>query len=166
MYKRLFDFAYDQLEHLPLDVMFRSKCNGEWETYSTRRFIDYVNQLSNGLVEYGIQPGHKVALITDASRTEWNICDHAALQIGAIDVPIYPTMTEHDIQYILNHSEATICFVSNQDLLTKIKNIREQVPSLKDVFTFEKIDGAKHWKELLSLNEDSAKVVQSRKDKI
>ena len=101
MYKRLFDFAYDQLEHLPLDVMFRSKCNGEWETYSTRKFIDFVNQLSNGLVEYGIQPGQKIALITDASRTEWNICDHAALQIGAIDVPIYPTMTEHDIQYIL-----------------------------------------------------------------
>ena len=97
-----------------------------------------MNQLSNGLVEYGLQPGQKVALITDASRTEWNICDHAALQIGAIDVPIYPTMTEQDIQYILNHSEATICFVSNQDLLTKIQNIREQVPTLKDVFTFEK----------------------------
>lgn len=166
MYKRLFDFAYDQLENLPLDVMFRSKGNGEWETYSTRKFIDYVNQLSNGLVEYGIQPGQKVALITDASRTEWNICDHAALQIGAIDVPIYPTMTEHDIQYILNHSESVICFVSSIELLTKIKNIREQVPSLKEVFTFEKIEGARHWKELLSLNEDSAKVVQSRKDKI
>lgn len=166
MYKRLFDFAYDQLENLPLDVMFRSKCNGEWETYSTRMFIDYVNQLSNGLVEYGIQPGQKVALITDASRTEWNICDHAALQIGAIDVPIYPTMTEHDIQYILNHSESVICFVSSIELLTKIKNIREQVPSLKEVFTFEKIEGARHWKELLSLNEDSAQIVQSRKDKI
>ncbi len=166
MYKRLFDFAYDQLENLPLDVMFRSKCNGEWETYSTRKFIDYVNQLSNGLVEYGIQPGQKVALITDASRTEWNICDHAALQIGAIDVPIYPTMTEHDIQYILNHSESVICFVSSIELLTKIKNIREQVPSLKEVFTFEKIEGARHWKELLSLNEDSAQIVQSRKDKI
>ena len=166
MYKRLFDFAYDQLENLPLDVMFRSKCNGEWETYSTRKFIDYVNQLSNGLVEYGIQPGQKVALITDASRTEWNICDHAALQIGAIDVPIYPTMTEHDIQYILNHSEAVICFVSNQDLLTKINNIRENTPSLKEVFTFEQIEGARHWKELFSLNEDSSKVVQSRKDKI
>lgn len=166
MYKRLFDFAYDQLENLPLDVMFRSKCNGEWETYSTRKFIDYVNQLSNGLVEYGIQPGQKIALITDSNRTEWNICDHASLQIGAIDVPIYPTMTEHDIQYILNHSEAVICFVSNSDLLRKIQNIREQVPSLKEVFTFEKIEGAKHWKELFSLNEDSAKVVQSRKDKI
>jgi len=166
MYKRLFDFAYDQLENLPLDVMFRSKCNGEWETYSTRKFIDYVNQLSNGLVEYGIQPGQKVALITDASRTEWNICDHAALQIGAIDVPIYPTMTEHDVQYILNHSESVICFVSSNELLAKINNIREQVPSLKEVFTFEKIEGARHWKELLSLNEDSAKVVQSRKDKI
>lgn len=166
MYKRLFDFAYDQLENLPLDEMFRSKCNGEWETYSTRKFIDHVNQLSNGLVEYGILPGQKVALITDASRTEWNICDHAALQIGAIDVPIYPTMTEHDIQYILNHSEAVICFVSNHDLLTKINNIRDHVPSLKDVFTFEKIEGAKSWKELLSLNEESAKIVQSRKEKI
>jgi len=166
MYKRLFDFAYDQLEHHPLDVMFRSKCDGEWETYSTQKFIDHVNQLSNGLIEYGIQPGQKIALITDSNRTEWNICDHAALQIGAVDVPIYPTMTERDIQYILNHSEATICFVSNQELLTKIKNIHEQVPALKDVFTFEKTEGAKHWKELLSFNEDSSKVVQSRKDNI
>lgn len=166
MYKRLFDFAYDQLEHLPLDVMFRSKCNGEWETYSTQKFIDHVNQLSNGLVEYGIQPGQKVALITDSNRTEWNICDHATLQIGAIDVPIYPTMTEQDIQYILNHSESVICFVSNQELLTKVNSIRDQIPSLKEVFTFEKIEGAKHWKELLSLNEDSAQIVQSRKDVI
>lgn len=166
MYKRLFDFAFDQLEHLPLDVMFRSKCNGEWETYSTQRFIDCVNQLSNGLIEYGIQPGQKIALITDASRTEWNICDHAALQIGAIDVPIYPTMTEHDIQYILNHSEATLCFVSNLELLNKIRNIHENTPALKEVFTFEKIEGARHWKELLSMNEDSSKEVQSRKDSI
>jgi long-chain acyl-CoA synthetase len=166
MYKRLFDFAYDQLEHHPLDVMFRSKCNGEWETYSTQKFIDHVNQLSNGLIEYGIQPGQKIALITDSNRTEWNICDHAALQIGAVDVPIYPTMTERDIQYILNHSEATICFVSNQELLTKIKNIHAQVPLLNDVFTFEKIEGAKHWKELLSFNEDTSKVVQSKKDNI
>ena len=145
MYKRLFDFAYDQLEHLPLEVMFRSKCNGEWETYSTQKFIDQVNLLSNGLVEYGLKPGEKVALITDASRTEWNICDHAALQIGAVDVPIYPTMTEHDIQYILNHSEATICFVSNLELLNKIRNIRQNTPLLKEVFTFEKIEGARHW---------------------
>jgi long-chain acyl-CoA synthetase len=166
MYKRLFDFAYNQMETLPLDSMFRSKCNGEWENYSTAKFLDCVNQLSNGLVEYGIQPGQKIALITDSNRTEWNICDHSALQIGAIDVPIYPTMTENDIQYILNHSESVICFVSNEELFKKVQNIRKDIPLLKDVFTFDTVPGAKNYKELFSLNEDSAQVVHSRKEQI
>ncbi len=166
MYKRLFDFAYNQMETLPLDSMFRSKCNGEWENYSTGKFLDCVNQLSNGLVEYGIQPGQKIALITDSNRTEWNICDHSALQIGAIDVPIYPTMTENDIQYILNHSESVICFVSNEELFKKVQNIRKDIPLLKDVFTFDTVPGAKNYKELFSLNEDSAQVVHSRKEQI
>lgn len=166
MYKRLFDFAYSQLERFPLDAMFRSKCDGVWETYSTGKFIDCVNQLSNGLIEYGIQTGQKVALITDSNRTEWNICDHAALQIGAIDVPIYPTMTENDIQYILNHSESVICFVSNQELYNKVQNIRKDLPLLRDVFTFDSVPGAKNYKELFSLNEDSTHVVHSRKEKI
>jgi long-chain acyl-CoA synthetase len=148
MYPRLFDFLEKQLQHLPLEEMMKSKVNGEWKSISTESFYNQTYQLSSGLLNAGILRGDKIALITDGNRMEWNICDHAILQIGAIDVPVYPTMSASDIEYILNHSEAVICLVSNHDLYEKVASIKNNCGALREIFTFEKYGDTKHWLEL------------------
>lgn len=122
-----------------------------------------MNEVSRGLLTLGVKPGDKIALITTTNRVEWNIMDHAILQIGAIDIPIYPTMTEDDYKYILNHSESIYCFVSDAEILKKVKQIAAEVPSLKEVFTFEKVEDARHWSEVAALSKDTD---QSEVDRI
>lgn len=165
---RLFDFPHYQLEHNPLEVMMTSKYEGKWTTYSTREFIDKMNALSRGLIELGVQPGDKIALISHNNRAEWNICDHAILQIGAIDVPIYPTMGEKDYEYIFNHAEVKHCFVSNDELYTKVMNVKDKVPTLQNVYTYEPVKGAPHWEEAIALGKDEkhAAEVKSRADAV
>ncbi len=152
---RLFDFPRFQQEHFPLEVMVSSKVGGEWKSYSTSEFIDAVNEASRGLLELGIKHGDKVALIAHNNRCEWNIMDHALLQIGAVDVPIYPTMTEDDYEYIFNHSGSIYCFVSNDELYDKVSNVLDKCPTLKKVYSFEKYEGRNHWSEVTKLGTDS-----------
>ncbi len=147
--KRLFDFARYQHAHFPMDVMMTSKVAGNWKVYSTGEFIETMDNLSKGLIALGVRPGDKIALISHNNRSEWNICDNAILQIGAIDVPIYPTMTESDYEYIFNHAEVKYCFVSNEELFQKVNAIRTKVASLVDVYTYEKVHGAKNWSEVI-----------------
>jgi long-chain acyl-CoA synthetase len=160
--KRLFDFPKFQNEHFPMDVMMTSKLGGNWVTYSTGEFVEAMNNFSKGLIALGVQPGDKIALIAHNNRCEWNICDHGILQIGAIDVPIYPTMTETDYEYIFNHAEISYCFVSNDELFDKVKRIRSKVPSMKEVYTFEQVTGAKNWNEVIELGKggDQSQVEQ------
>ncbi|WP_306639871.1 AMP-dependent synthetase/ligase [Sanyastnella coralliicola] len=162
--KRLFDFPLYQLEKFPREVMMTSKVNGEWQTWSTQQFVDQMNAMSRGLLKLGVQPGEKIALISHNNRTEWNISDHAILQIGAIDVPIYPTMSASDYEYIFNHAGITHCFVSNQELFEKVESIRGQVPSMKNVYTYEEVPGAKNWKEVLDAGagDDNSEVERIR----
>jgi long-chain acyl-CoA synthetase len=149
--KRLFDFPKYQLAHFPMKEMMTSKNEGKWQSISTVDFVEKMNLVSRGLLAAGIQPGDKIALITHANRLEWDIMDNGIMQIGAIDVPIYPTMTETDCEYILNHAEAKLCFVSNEELFQKIASIQHNVPTLLGIFTFEKVVGARHWTEIISL---------------
>ena len=151
--KRLFDFPYYQLEKCPLDAIMTSRLNGEWHSYSTAEFVEKMNLVSRGLLALGIAPGDKVALITAGNRIEWNVMDNGILQIGAIDVPIYPTMTAQDYNYILNHSESKLCFVSNEELYLKVNSIKSEVPSLQAIYTFEQVAGAEHWTKLFALAE-------------
>ncbi|MDG1159622.1 MAG: long-chain fatty acid--CoA ligase [Flavobacteriales bacterium] len=153
---RLFDFPYYQLANRPLEKMLNTKINGEWKSYSTQGFIDDLNKISRGLMRLGVKPGEKVALISHNNRMEWNVMDHGILQIGAIDVPIYPTMTPDDYEYILNHSEAKYCFVSNDEIFQKVSSIKDKVPGLIETYTFEDVQGAKNWTEVLDLGEDKS----------
>jgi len=153
--KRLFDFPYYQMEKMPLDVMMTSKVAGQWNPYSTAQFIETVNNVSKGLLGLGIKPGDKVALISHNNRCEWNIMDHAIMQIGGIDVPIYPTMTADDTEYILNHSESVYCFVSNEELFVKVSKVKSRVPSLRGVYSFEQVAGANNWQEVIDAGKNS-----------
>lgn len=121
---------------------------GKRLSFSTREFVDTMDRISRGLIALGMQPGDKVALIAHNNRCEWNLMDHGILQAGGIDVPIYPTMTEQDYTYILNHSESKWCFVSNKELYDKVKSIAGEVPGLQGVYTFEDVAGAANWREV------------------
>lgn len=146
-----------------MKLMMTSKVGGEWKSYSTKEFIEAVDQTSRALLELGVKHGDKVALISHNNRCEWNIMDHALLQIGAVDVPIYPTMTEADYEYIFNHSESIYCFVSNDELYDKVSAVLDKCEHMKKVFTFEHYDGKNHWSEVLELGADQTRQAEVEK---
>lgn len=159
---RLFDFPYYQMEKFPLKMMMKSLGDSA-EEYSTESFIEQMNKASRGLLAKGVLPGDKIGLISHNNRCEWNVMDQGILQIGAIDVPIYPTMSPEDIQYILNHAEVKLCFVSNVELFQKVQSIKSQVPTLQEVYTFEEVNGAPNWHDVLNA---SGEVGQEKVDEI
>ncbi len=165
---RLFDFPYYQLANYPIADAFVTKYNGVWEKTSTQEFIDKANAISRALLRMGVQKNDKIALISSNNRTEWNIMDTGILQTGAQNVPIYPTISEEDYAYILNHSESIYCFVSDQEVYDKVMRIQAQTPLLKQVFSFTEIEGCSNWKSLLELGADMANqdVVEDRKNSV
>ncbi|MCD0471531.1 long-chain fatty acid--CoA ligase [Flavobacterium sp. JAS] len=165
---RLFDFPYYQQETYNLPVALATKKNGVWEKTSSQEYIAKANAVSRALLRMGVQKDDKIALITSNNRTEWNIMDIGILQTGAQNVPIYPTISEEDYEYILNHSGSMYCFVSDDEVLQKVNAIKANVPTLKEVYSFNEIAGCKNWTDLLLLGEDESNQseVDARKDSI
>ena len=153
---RIFDFLDYQLNHFPKKDMFCGKENGQWTPYSTADVKDIVNRLSAGLVKLGLS-GHnmqieqqdKVALISK-NRPEWLMLDLACQQIGVALCPIYPTTNINELEFIFNDAAVKYVFVSGQDILDKVTIIRERVPSLSGVFSFDELAGAEYWKTILN----------------
>ncbi len=167
--KRLFDFPYYQLEKYPQEAALVTKVNGEWVKTSIQEYIEKANSISRGLIKLGVQPNDKIAIISMTNRTEWNICDIGILQTGAQDVPIYPTISEDDYAYVLNHSEAKYCFVSCSEVKGKVDKIKDQVPSLQTVYSFDEVSNSSHWSDVLKLgdeNQDLQDEVERRKDAV
>lgn len=158
--KRLFDIPYYALQNLPKNDMFVTKYQGEWKKTSTLEFINQGNKISRGLLKLGIKPGDKIALITTNSRTEWAIMDLGLSQIGVVSVPVYPSISSEDYEFIFSNAEVKYCFVSDKELLDKVMKIKHQVPSLQGIFTFDNINGAANWKEILDLGEDDSTQIE------
>jgi len=165
---RLFDFPYYQLEKYPLEKSLVTKSDGTWIATSTKEYIDKANAISRALLRMGFKPNDKIAVISMTNRTEWNIVDIGILQIGAQNVPIYPTIAEEDYEYVLNHSEAKICFVSCEEVFEKVKAIQSKVKNLKDVFSFDQLGDCKNWSEVLEMGADTSnqEEVEKLKDSV
>ena len=166
---RLFEFPYFQLEkYNSISDAFVMKQKGEWIKTSTEEYLAKANAISRALLRLGIQKNDKIAVISSNNRTEWNIMDIGILQIGAQNIPIYPTISEIDYAYIINHSEAIYCFVSDEEILRKINLIRDQTPNLREVYSFNDIENCKNWTELLTLGEDPSNQfeVEERKNNV
>jgi len=153
---RLFDFAYYQLENFNLEKAFTTKYNGEWVSTSTKEYVDKANAISRGLLKLGVKSGDKIGVISTTNRTEWNILDIAVLQIGATNIPIYPTISKDDYEYIFNHAEITYCFLSDSELYKKANAVRKNVPTLKDIYSFDTVEDCKNWNEVLELGKDES----------
>jgi len=152
---RIFDILpYHAATFKPKEDVIASKENGVWVKYDIRQYREIVDNISYGFLALGIQPGDKIAQISP-NRSEWNFVDMAVLQVGAIHVPIYPTISESDYCYILNHAEVKYLFVSGMELLRKIQNVLQQIPHIEGVFTYKEHVDLKNLTELIELGKQN-----------
>ena len=155
-HSRIFDFMYYQQEHFPKDDMFTAKINNVWEPISTAETVVLVNKLSAGLLKIGVggndmtvEKQDKIALIS-RNRPEWLMLDLACQQMGAILCPIYPTSNVNELEFIFNDAEIKIVFVSGDEILQKVNDIKPKVSSLIDIYDFDSSPVVKFWKDLLN----------------
>lgn len=162
---RIFDIPHHQKATHPNPKTFANKRNGKWMNISIDDLIQNMNNISFGLLELGVKPGDKIVTITTTNRYEWNYMDFAILQIGAVNVPVYPTISSSDYEYIFNNSEAKMVFVSDKDLLHKVEVIKDKVPTLEKIYSFDEIDGCPNYQEVISLGEANPKFEELEKIK-
>ena len=164
---RLFDFPYFSQKKYNLKNALVTKYGSKWVSTSSEEYINKANTISRALLRLGIKANDKIAVISTTNRTEWNIVDIGILQTGAQNVPIYPTISKEDYEYVLNHSESIYCFVSDVSIVEKINKIKGNT-KLKEVYTFDEISDEKNWKELLELGKDTSNQndVEARKDAV
>lgn len=158
MITRLFDFVAKRVAEDPNGVMLAGKENGAYRTYSNKDAWDMAAKLCGGLLSLGIkndvlEPEHqeKIALISP-NRPEWLITDLGVQQTGAVLTPLYPTISPHDLVYVLNEAEVRIIFIANADMYERFKDAFAQVPTLQHIYSFDEIPGVKNWKELINKN--------------
>lgn len=164
---RLFDIPYYTQKKYNLSNAFVTKYGQDWVATSSEEYIEKANTISRALLRLGVKPNDKIAVISSTNRTEWNIVDIGILQTGAQSVPIYPTISKEDYEYVLNHSESIYCFASDSSIVEKLNMIKGNT-KLKEIYTFDDISGEKNWKETLELGKDNSNQneVEARKDAV
>ena len=153
--RRLFDCLEWQLTQTPLEDMLAAKEGGQWKKYSTAQVKEIVDTLSSGLIAMGIGPGDgtpegrdKIAVIAK-NRPEWVMLDLAVQQVGAVLTPIYPTISINELEFVLTDAAVKMVFVNDEELFLKVGSLKEKLPALQAIFTFEHVANARHWKEVL-----------------
>ncbi len=141
------------------------KQNGKWVKYSPHQYKEFADNLSLGLLSMGLKPGDKVAIISN-NRPEYNFVDMGVLQAGMVNVPIYTTITNSDFEYILNHSDSVLVFVADKTLYNKIKPIADKIHNIKQVYTFDKVEDAPHWSEIVELGKKADESLRQRLESI
>lgn len=150
---RLFDIPAYQLKYTPHYKAFNTKIGGKWLSLSTQEYCSQIDAISNALLELGVKAGDKIAVVTEINCVEWHILDMAVLQIGAINVPLYATLSSKDYEFILNHSDSKFCFVSNKDLCNKVKAIQQNT-QVATIFSFDNTVCHDNWEHLLALGQN------------
>ncbi len=159
MERRLFDYLYEQLERHPLERAFGSRCGEAWRYYSSAEMVRMVQEMSSGLLELGLKPGDKVATVVYQTSPAWVVVDFALQQIGVLNVPMYPTISAREYEYILGESESQYCFVGEGDLWEKVRTAQERLgkAALKEIFSFaDEHPHLRTWRSLLRLGQQAA----------
>lgn len=151
---RLFEIPFRQHKKFPRADALCAKENGEWKKYSTADFTGAANTVSNALLALGIKKGDCIATISN-NRPEWNFVDIGIMQVGAVHVPIYPNISESEYKFILNDAGIKIVFVSSKELFNKVSSIKKDIPSLKEIYTFDNVEGASHFRTLLDIGQQT-----------
>ena len=154
---RVFDLLKLSLDKFNKEDIVASKRNGEWVKYSTQEFVDEVNSISRGLISKGIKKGDKVAIMSP-NRPEWNICDFGIMQMGATQVPMYPTLAENDIKFIIKDADIKLVFVSDKALFDKLNTVQTRDNASFEIFSFDPIEGTPNWKEIVSTGNQNSSI--------
>ncbi|MFH1319651.1 MAG: long-chain fatty acid--CoA ligase [Bacteroidota bacterium] len=162
---RTFDLLKRYQENFIKEDVLAGKHNGEWIRYSTLQYIKNANNFSYGLLALGFKKGEKIATITN-NRPEWNFVDLGMAQVGIVHVPLFTTLDTRGFEYILHHSEARIVIVSDKNLYTKIDPLIDKIEGLEDIYTFDHVEGAKNWSEIIELGEKNAVHYKEEVEKI
>ncbi len=149
-FKKLYDLISNYEKHFDKEIMVAGRSTSGWKTYSTKEFVNIVDNISKGLLAKGIQKGDRIALMS-GNRPEWNFIDFACNQLGVATVPLYPTLSNQDLVYILNDAEAKLLFVSNDELSKKADQALQENNLSLDIFTFDEIKGRQNYKEVIEL---------------
>lgn len=149
-YKKLFDILSTYQEQYAQDQMVNCRSASGWQAYSTQQFVETVNNLSQGLLAKGLKKGDRVAIMS-GNRPEWNFVDFACNQLGIATVPLYPTLSDADLVFILKDAEVGMIFVSNQELLEKAEHALTENELQLDIFTFDKLPDRPHYQQLLDM---------------
>jgi long-chain acyl-CoA synthetase len=151
---RIFDILDRYIQKFPKPDALSSKVNGEWKKISTQEYYNQVQLMSYGFLKLGIGKGDCIATVSN-NRYEWNFVDMGMLQIGAVHVSMYPTISSADYKYILNDCQAKYIIVSDEEILKKVSAIKDEVGSLIEIYTFNEIAGFKHWSEIAQLGKNN-----------
>ncbi len=146
---RVFDVPYYQLANYPKADALNEKTDGRWVSYSTQQLIDQMHKVARALIASGMQPGDRVGIVGN-NCPQWNFADLGIMLAGGICVPLYPTISDDDYRYILQHAEVSLLFVSSEDLYRRLHALQPQLPALKEIITFRKVSGALHWDDFLA----------------
>lgn len=154
---RIFDLMEFYLENYPdQEAALAYKRRGEWKKFSIQEYADAVNNISYGLLKLGVQKGDNIGIV-GGNRPQWNMLDMAIMQVGAISIPIYPTISQDDYRYILNHAEMKMIFIDGKELRKKLEPVMPEVKSLKEIFLFDEEDGNyKHIDQIVELGKENA----------
>ncbi len=152
--------TFDILEHINRNYSSKhkvlgAKINGQWITTDISQYIEYADNISYGLLDFGLKEGDKIVIISN-NRPEWNFMDMGMSALGIVHVPVYPTLSNDDFTYILHHSEPKIVMVSDKIIYEKIKLIVSKLPEIKAIYSFNQIQGAKNWIEILEGGKENA----------
>jgi long-chain acyl-CoA synthetase len=152
--RRTFDVLDHAIMTYPRTDALASKVDGQWVTWSTDEYVRIANQISYGLLSMGLKKGDKIVSASN-NRPEWNFLDMGMMQIGVVHVPIYPTLGEDETAYIFEHSDARLAFASDSALYRKF--VKNRTPNIENIFTFNEVEGASNWKEIVELGEKNEK---------
>ncbi len=153
---RIFDLLdYGVLNFGSKNDMLAGKEDGKWVKYSAAQYKENATNVAYGLLKMGFKPGTKIATISN-NRPEWNFIDMGISLAGLVHTPIYPTITTEEFDYIIRHCDASMVIVSDKFLYKKIKPITDKIKKVKNLYTINKVDGAKNWKEIFDLGQKSA----------
>ncbi|RLD72528.1 MAG: long-chain fatty acid--CoA ligase, partial [Bacteroidetes bacterium] len=148
--KRNFDIVDQLVEKHNKDIALSIKRNGKWENFNTNQYKENVDNFSYGLLALGFKKGDKIATVSN-NRPEWNFVDMGLGQVGAVHVPIYPNIGADEYRHILKHSDARIMIVSSDEAYNKLKPLVAETPSIEKLYTFDKVEGAANWMEIMEL---------------
>lgn len=152
--KRTFDILSQLHSKYNKDIALSVKRNNRWENFSTQDYKNSADLVSYGLLSMGLKKGDKIITVSN-NRPEWNFLDMGMAQIGVVHVPLYPNIGPREYKYIVEHSDARLIIVSSLEYYDKLKDIAEKSEKVKAIFSFDKIEGAKNWTELIALGEQN-----------